>query len=321
MRHKLAVIWFLLFIFLSLVQYLDFRSVRVNTGGVDEFVLLAWLRPLHEKSLIRLVEKERISLFTVYGVILKVEVRPSGYKLIDVEYNDVLFEARIEDGVIYAYNYSSGSYIAMGFSPFLLVKPYRPIPLYEVLLGGSTRLEVHDPLSVVSKFYYTKPYDSEFGLGYASVASPFEENVTTIDLTLASGEPRVYQGGMTSYQFVSCIYFLSMPVNCVYPLPLDLFNPRILEARFGEYWPAVRYVATHIELGLFNPSLSRFVDGLVKKFEYNLSAVPEHLLYAARDVEAGFFEGYEYTFMPLYGSFLGVIVFWLATRLWPRLRR
>ncbi|MFZ8794004.1 MAG: hypothetical protein ACO2O2_09010 [Acidilobaceae archaeon] len=125
-------VFLLVFVLLSIIQYMDFERGSLETFGYREWRLNGLVK-FYDKSLRPLYAVDRGVSLIVKNTTLSVRVEEGGYTLISSGDVEVL-KARFSGRDVEWFNWFKGEYVPVGFSPFLIVWPVKPKPILMHLL-------------------------------------------------------------------------------------------------------------------------------------------------------------------------------------------
>ncbi len=125
-------VFLLVFVLLSIIQYMDFERGSLETFGYREWRLNGLVK-FYDKSLRPLYAVDRGVSLIVKNTTLSVRVEEGGYTLISSG-GVVVLKARFSGKDVEWFNWIKGEYVPVGFSPFLIVWPVKPKPILMHLL-------------------------------------------------------------------------------------------------------------------------------------------------------------------------------------------
>ena len=125
-------VFLLVFVLLSIIQYMDFERGSLETFGYREWRLNGLVK-FYDKSLRPLYAVDRGISLVVKNTTLSVRVEEGGYTLISGG-GVVVLKARFSGKDVEWFNWFKGEYVPVGFSPFLIVWPVKPKPILMHLL-------------------------------------------------------------------------------------------------------------------------------------------------------------------------------------------
>ena len=126
--HLFLAVFLFTFIVLSLLQYIEFQRPALETFGYNVWRLNGYIG-FYTKGLEPVVNVSYgVSLVRI-PVEVEVRVGGDGYSLFDSRSGVEILRARFSGRDVLWLNWSDGSFVNVGFSPFLVVWPTKPKPI------------------------------------------------------------------------------------------------------------------------------------------------------------------------------------------------
>ena len=211
----LIVLFIVVFVLLSIVQYVDFHRPSLETYGYREWDLDGLLY-LRDESLATIPEITDGIGISGIPVSVTIKIMDDGYMVVDRRFGVEVLRARFSGRDVMLFNWSSGEFVSIGFSPFLVIWPTKPKPIL-----------MHLMLRQVDITYLGfKPeidYDWYISADMLWISTP----LTYLSVNVSTPRGTISIGDVFNWFAVS--YKGSLPLRVRAVIPVDFVNRGFLE--------------------------------------------------------------------------------------------
>ena len=214
----LVVVFLVVFTLLSIVQYMDFYRPSLETYGYREWDLDGIL-DFRDESLVRIPKVDpRKGGDGIGGIPVNVTIMivDDGYVVVDRRLGVEVLRARFSGRDVMLLNWSSGEFVNIGFSPFLVIWPVKPKPILMHLMLRQVDITYLGFKPEIDYDWYILAGILEIStpLTYLKVNVPTPHGIVTLEDTF-------------NWFYVS--YKGSLPLLVDTTIPIDFVNREFLE--------------------------------------------------------------------------------------------